>query len=223
MPARHVIDRIVLGGSDGAIESVAMAAALNGAGVGFGTILIAGIAFAIAGAISMFFSNYLARRSELDALRVDIEREKMEIETEPDEERAELEELLRRDGYGQKEVDVIMGKLVGNKEMWLREQLRRELRMHTEELASDPFVRPSSAGFSFFLLALLALAPYWFARGQLEALALSVLLSMVALFALSSRAFVPKHFNAAAGLESAAVGAAAAGILYYIGLLISRL
>ncbi|HXY56295.1 MAG TPA: VIT1/CCC1 transporter family protein, partial [Nitrososphaerales archaeon] len=59
IPARNVLDRIVLGGSDGAIEGLAMTSALNGAGVGLPTIALAGLAFALAGAISMFFSNYL--------------------------------------------------------------------------------------------------------------------------------------------------------------------
>jgi len=217
------MDRIVLGGSDGAIESVAMTAALNGASVGFGTILVAGFAFAIAGALSMFFSSYLSRKSELDSLRIDMEREKMEIETEPEEEKAELAQLLKTEGYGQKEVDVIMGRLVKNKEMWLREQLRRELRLHTEELASDPYTRPASAGLSFFFLALLALAPYGMVVGRLSALTLSVTLSLLALFALGSRVFVPRHFNWLAGLESALVGAGAAVLLYSIGLIISVL
>src|SRR5713226_8876450 len=159
IPARQLMDRIVLGGSDGAIESVAMTAALNGAGVGFGTILLAGLAFAIAGAVSMFFSSYLARRSEVQSLKTDIERERMEIETEPEEEKAELEGLLKGEGYTQQEVSVIMARLVKNKEMWLREQLRRELRVHAEDLDSDSLVRPVAAGLSFFFLAIVALLP----------------------------------------------------------------
>lgn len=217
------MDRIVLGGSDGAIESVAMTAALNGARVGFGTILIAGFAFAAAGALSMFFSTYLSSRSELDALRTDVQREKMEIETEPEEEKAEMETLLRKEGYGQKEIDVIMAKLVKNKEMWLREQLRMELRVHIEDLESDPLTRPSAAGLSFLLLALVVVAPYGFILGQVMALAVSIALCVLALFALSSRVFVPGHFRPIEGLESALVGLAAAALLYGLGLVISTL
>ena len=223
IPARHILDRIVLGGSDGAIEGVAMTAALNGAGVPFGTILLAGFAFALAGAVSMFFSSYLARRSELQSLRVDMEREKMEIETEPEEERAELEDLLRKDGYGQKEVDVIMGRLLKNKEMWLKEQLRRELRVHIEDLGTDPLTRPGAAGGAFFLLAILALAPYSLLSGQLVALFSSVMVSLVALFLLTSRLFVRGHFNPVAGIESALVGGVAAALLYLLGLAVSGL
>jgi vacuolar iron transporter family protein len=217
------LDRIVLGGSDGAMESVAMTAALNGAGLAFGTILIAGLAFAAAGALSMFFSSYLSSRSELEALRTDVQRERMEIETEPEEEKAELEDLLRKEGYDQEEIDVIMSKLVKNKEMWLREQLSRELRVHMEDLKSGLLGRPSAAGLSFLSLALLVVAPYGILSGHVLALAASVGLSLLALFCLGSRIFLRGHFKPLAGLESAAVGAAAAGLLYGLGLLISTI
>ncbi|QQG47986.1 MAG: VIT1/CCC1 transporter family protein [archaeon] len=223
IPARHIMDRIVLGGSDGAIECVAMAAALNGAGVAFGTVLIAGLAFALAGGASMFFSSYLARRSEIGALKMDIAREKMEIESEPEEERAELEALLKEEGYEQREVDVIMGRLVKNKELWLREQLRHELRVNVEDLETDPLLGPGLAGAAFFGTAILAIAAYTLALERVETLLLSVVLSLLALFSLSSRLFTPTHFSAKAGLESAAVGGVAAGALYSIGLLIGSL
>lgn len=223
IPARQLIDRVVLGGSDGAIESVALTAALNGAGVAFGTLVIAGLAFAVAGALSMYFSNYLSRRAEIESLRIDMEREKMEIETEPEEEKAELEGLLLNEGYNRQEVDIIMSRLVKNKEMWLREQLRRELRLHPEDLDQDFVSRPASAGIAFFLLAILALLPYATISVRTEALALSVTLSLVALFALSSRVFSPRHFSGKAGAESAAVGAVAAGLLYVVGIVISSL
>jgi vacuolar iron transporter family protein len=223
IPARRILDRIVLGGSDGAIESVAMTAALNGARVAFGTILIAGFAFAVAGAFSMFVSNFLSSRSELEALRTDISREKMEIETEPEEEKAELVALLSKEGYDQKEIDVIMSKLVKNKEMWLREQLRRELRVNVEDLEADSLSRPTAAGLTFLILALAVVSPYGFLTGVGPALAASVAISMFLLFVLSSRMFVRGIFRPKAGLESALIGAGAAALLYGLGLLVSNL
>lgn len=213
----------MLGGSDGAIEAVALTAALNGAGVAFNTILIAGLAFAVAGGFSMFFSSYLSSRAEIESLRIDVQRERMEIETEPEEEKAELVELLKKEGYKQNEVDVIMGRLVKDKEMWLRAQLKYELRLHIEDLGADTVVRPASAGIAFFVLALLALSPYALALGYVEALVLSVAFALAALFALSSRIFTPSLFKPKAGLESAFVGLIAAALLYFVGLLLSSL
>lgn len=220
---RRILDRIVLGGSDGAIETLAMTAALNGAGLAVKTIVVAGIAFAVAGALSMFFSNYLSERTEIDSLRIDMEREKMEIETEPEEERSELEQLLTKEGFDKKEIDVIMARLMKDKEMWLREQLRRELHLHIEDLRSDPISRSMSAGLTFFLLSLVALVPYLLGLDRIPGLATSALLSLGALFVLGSKVFTLRNFSPRTGLESVGIGALAAGLLYGFGVMVSYL
>jgi VIT1/CCC1 family predicted Fe2+/Mn2+ transporter len=216
------LDRIVLGGSDGAIECLAMTAALNGAGVPLHTLVLAGLAFAVAGALSMFFSNYLSERAEIDSLRIDMEREKMEIETEPEEERGELEELLQREGYETGEIAVIMSRLEKDKEMWLREQLRRELHLHIEDISTNPIQKSTSAGLAFLLLSLVSLLPYLLGLTHVPALLTSVVLSVAALFVLGSKIFTLRNLSLKAGLESAGIGALAAGILYGFGLLIAN-
>jgi len=222
IPARNILDRVVLGGSDGAIEGVAMTSALNGAGVGFGTIAIAGVAFALAGAIAMFFSSYLSRRSELRSLKIDMARERMEIETEPEEERAEMRALLSKDGYDEKEVEVILQRLVRDKDLWLKEMLRRELRVNVEDAKAGPFLGPLFAGIAFLLVALLAVSPYIFAVPRADALFASGAFSLAALFVLGSRAFIPRNFEPMAGVESALVGAVAGVLLYLVGVVISN-
>ena len=200
-----------------------MTTALNGAGLGFSTIALAGLAFAVAGAISMFFSNYLSRRSELESIRIDMARERMEIETEPAEERREMAELLTKDGYEEAEVKMIMDRLSKDKDLWLREMLRRELKINVDDVESEPYSRAMAAGSAFLLLALLAVGPYALPLPRTYALATSVALSLTALFVLGSRMFIPRNFRPRAGLESAAVGAVAGALLYFVGLSISSL
>ena len=219
---RQIIDGVVLGGSDGVIESIAATSALNGAGVEFSTLLLAGFSFAVAGAVSMFFSNYLSRRSQQQSLKIDADRERMEIETEPEEERHELEALLRKEGYADAEVGVIMSRLMKDKEMWLRAQLRHELHLHLDERSAGPVRTSVPAGVAFFLAALVALLPYVFDLTRLTALGWSVGLSLAALFGLGSLKFgALRHFSLRDGLESAGIGALASGLLYLVGRLIS--
>ena len=187
----------------------------------FETIALAGLAFALAGAISMFFSSYLSRRSELDSLKIDMSREMMEIETEPEEERREMVELLKKDGYDDAEIDVIMGRLVKNKGLWLKEMLQRELRVNIEDARAGTFARPTAAGPTYLLLALLAVIPYAFQISRADALLGSVAASLAALFVLGSRVFVPRGFRPRSGLESSLVGAVAGVLLYLVGLLVS--
>ena len=184
---------------------------------------MAGFAFAVAGALSMFFSSYLSRRSELESLKIDMTRENMEIETEPEEEKSEMKDLLKKDGYDEQEVEVIMNRLLEDKELFLKEMLRRELHVNVEEAKSDSYVRPLAAGLAFLLLALLAVSPYLFSIARAEALVSSVALSLTALFALGSRMFLPRSFKPLAGVESALVGAVAGGLLYLLGLLVSSI
>jgi VIT1/CCC1 family predicted Fe2+/Mn2+ transporter len=219
---RKIIDRIVLGGSDGVIESIAATAALNGVGLDFGTIFVAGFAVAIAGAVSMFFSSYLSERSGLDALRKDITRERMEIETEPEEERQELEELLQREGYGRSEIQVILNKLASDKEMWLRAQLRHELHLHTGDLSMSPLNKSIPAGLFFFVGAMIPLLSYIISPTHEIALIMSILTSLLVLFTLGATKFVStKHMSVKNGLENAAIGGVAAILLYLIGRLIT--
>ena len=220
LPARNILDRIVLGGSDGVIEGVAATSALNGAGLDFTTILVAGFAFAIAGGLSMFFSSYLSLRSELELLKADIQREKMEIETEPEEERMELEAILQKEGYARDEVDVIMNRLTKNKEMWLKAQLRHELHLHVDELSSNPLSRSLPIGVAFFLFALPSLIPYLFSIARTDALFTSAAFSLLSLFVLGSKVYTLRHLSLKGGIESAVIGAVAAGLLYALGVLI---
>ncbi len=169
----------------------------------------------------MFFSAYLSQRSERESVKIDAAREKMEIETEPEEERSEMVELLKGEGYADEEVDVIMKRLTKDKALWLREMLRRELRINPEDTSSDQLPGAAAAGVSFLLLALLAVSPYVFLAGRVDALTASVTLSLLALFALGSRVFVPRNFRPLAGLESAGVGGLAGAALFLVGLLIS--
>ena len=202
---------------------MAMTAALNGALIQSSTILIAGVAFSVAGGVSMFFSNYLSRKSEIDALKMDVDRERMEIETEPEEERSELVELLSKEGYTEAEVNVIMSRVMKDKEMWLRAQLMHELKLHVDDLETDPLGRSASAGAAFMLAAFIALAPYATGVALSQALVGSIALSVLTLFVLGSKAFTLKAFSLRGGMESAILGVVAAVSLYLIGHLISLL
>ena len=202
---------------------MALISALNGAAVASETIVLAGVSFAVAGAISMFFSFYLSRRSEIQSLRTDISRESMEIETEPEEETAEMRDLLTQDGYQEKEIEVILQRLQKDKTLWLREMLRRELRVNIEDAAVLSWRRPLSAGVAFLLLALLAVLPYGLSVPRTTALMASISLSLVALFSLGSRVFLPRNFRPVGGFESALVGAGAAVLLYALGLALAQI
>ncbi len=92
----HKADRIgwlrasVLGANDGTISVASLVVGVAAAGAPQASILLTGVAGLVAGAMSMAAGEYVSVRSQADTEEADLEREKRELETEPEHELAEL-------------------------------------------------------------------------------------------------------------------------------------
>ena len=80
----------VLGANDGTISIASLVIGVAAAGASQGSILLTGVAGLVAGAMSMAAGEYVSVQSQADTEAADIEREKRELETDPEH---ELEEL----------------------------------------------------------------------------------------------------------------------------------
>jgi VIT1/CCC1 family predicted Fe2+/Mn2+ transporter len=93
---RHRSDRIgwlraaVLGANDGIVSTASLVVGVAAASVGRHEILVAGVAGLVAGALSMAAGEYVSVSSQADTERADLARERMELETMPAAEEAEL-------------------------------------------------------------------------------------------------------------------------------------
>jgi len=209
----------LLGAADGLIEAMAATLALNMAGVEYRAIIIAGLALAIGGALSLFQSSYLSARLELDLMRLDVQRERMEIDTEPEEERRELEELLREEGYSPKEVDVIVKRVTSDRELWLRTQLLHELHLHMDELRRSPLREGALAGASFFIASALLVTPYALAAPRRQALLGTALAPLLALFIMGATGLLSRHaYSFRRGILTALTGGIVAGVVFLLNL-----
>lgn len=101
---QHFMDRIgwlraaVLGANDGIVSTASLIAGVASAGVGHSEILLAGTAGLAAGAMSMVAGEYVSVNSQSDTERADLEREKMELATMPDQEQQELADIYEARG-----------------------------------------------------------------------------------------------------------------------------
>ena len=92
----HLLDRIgwlrasVLGANDGIVSTASLIMGVAASGAPRSAILVSGIAGLVAGAMSMAAGEYVSVSSQSDTERSDIERERLELATDPE---AELEEL----------------------------------------------------------------------------------------------------------------------------------
>lgn len=93
---RHAVDRIgwlraaVLGANDGIVSTASLILGVAAAEASRGSVLTAGVAALVGGAMSMAAGEYVSVSSQADAEKADMEREKRELSEDPG---AELEEL----------------------------------------------------------------------------------------------------------------------------------
>ena len=80
----------VLGANDGIVSTASLVLGVAAAGAGSRSILIAGVAGLVAGAMSMAAGEYVSVCSQADTERADIDLERKELATNPEHEHAEL-------------------------------------------------------------------------------------------------------------------------------------
>ena len=91
----------VLGANDGIVSTAGLVMGVAGATADRQTILIAGLAGLVAGALSMAVGEYVSVSTQRDTERALIVKETRELDEEPEEELAELAELYRQKGLSE--------------------------------------------------------------------------------------------------------------------------
>jgi vacuolar iron transporter family protein len=101
---RHRIQHIgwlraaVLGANDGIVSTASLIVGVAAANATHSSILVAGIAGLVAGAMSMAAGEYVSVSSQADTERADMERERIELESDEEHERKELTEIYVQRG-----------------------------------------------------------------------------------------------------------------------------
>jgi VIT1/CCC1 family predicted Fe2+/Mn2+ transporter len=88
----------VLGANDGLISTASLMVGVAAAHSPRSAILVAGVAGLTAGALSMAAGEYVSVSSQRDTERADLERERRELDTDPEAEREELARIYRDRG-----------------------------------------------------------------------------------------------------------------------------
>jgi VIT1/CCC1 family predicted Fe2+/Mn2+ transporter len=103
-PEPHRIHRVgwlraaVLGANDGIVSTASLVIGVAAAEAERGSVLTAGVAGLVAGAMSMAAGEYVSVSSQADTERADLERERQELEADEENEQAELAGIYVRRG-----------------------------------------------------------------------------------------------------------------------------
>jgi vacuolar iron transporter family protein len=204
----------VFGAMDGLVTNTALVAGVGGGGAAPRAIVLAGVASLVAGAISMSLGEYTSVKTQNEQLDLEVEKERVELERNPDGELAELVEMLRVRGVDEGLAHDVAVQLSRDPATALRLHVVAELGLNPEEKPS-PWVAAVSSFLTFGAGAVVPLLPYLFGVSMLWVALLCGGLGLAVAGALSSR-FTPRSWWSAA-LRQLLFGAAAAGITYLIG------
>lgn len=213
------IREVVFGVQDGLLTTLGLttgvATATAGAAVAHTTILIAGFLGALAGMISMGTGAYLATSAARDLKHQAIHKERGELATKPEEELAEMVEILAERGVPVEEAIQLSKSLARYPKLWEETHIEKELgissHLHDAPLR-DGFVMAGT----FLLGAILPILPYIFMTG-LPAVLVSLALSAVGLATVGlvkSAATGQRLWVGGAQVLLVGTGAALAGYLF---------
>ena len=213
---------VVFGAQDGLLSTVALVTSLAVAFESQTTVVVAGLAGALPGMISMATGALLGSRAERDVRRAEIEREARELETNPAEELAELVVLFQREGMTFQEARQVADEISQDRELWLKTLVEKELGISTED-TTNPVKDALVMGLAFITGAAIPLVPHFFLTGS-TAIAVSVGGTLTGLFALGLfKGRMVERSPLLQGLEILAIGTLSAGVGYALGELIPRL
>ncbi len=213
---------VVFGAQDGLLSTVALVTGVAVAVENQTTILVAGLAAAIPGMLSMATGAFLGSRAEQDVQRAEIAREAKELEENPAEELAELVVLYQREGKTYQEARHLADEIAEDKDLWLRTLVEKELGISPDD-TTNPMKDALTMGVAFILAAIIPILPHFFLEGG-PAIGVSIGAALTGLFFLGvGKGRLVQRSPLLQGLEILAIGAVSAGIGFALGVLIPRL
>jgi VIT1/CCC1 family predicted Fe2+/Mn2+ transporter len=210
------ISGAIYGANDGLAAVFGIVAGVSGATGGSNAVLTAGLAGAIASALSMATGAFLAERSEAEVAAANVERERQEIAEHPEEEKEELSLFYQLKGIDQQTADELAERISHQPDAMLQA-------LATEEFGGmgdrgDPKQAAIAAGISTGLGAIVPVIPFFFVTGS-EGIILAAIVSLIAHFLVgAAKSLVTLRTWWAAGLEMTLAGVIVGGATYLVGL-----
>jgi VIT1/CCC1 family predicted Fe2+/Mn2+ transporter len=145
----------VLGANDGTISLASLVVGVAAAGASRSSILLTGVAGLAAGAMSMAAGEYVSVQSQADVEGADLDKEKRELENEPERELAELTSIYMSRGLDQPLARLVAEKLTSKDA--LGAHARDELGI-TDTLRARPLQAACASAISFCVGAIIPVA-----------------------------------------------------------------
>ena len=171
---------IVIGLSDGLTVPFALAAGLSGAVASSHIVVLAGLAEIAAGSIAMGLGGYLAARGDAEHYVSERQREEREISERTRDEEEEIYAIFEQYQVDRASATPVLNALKQNPIEWVNFMMRFELGL--EEPAANRAHRSAlTIAASYVAGGMIPLLPYMLVADNLEALRLSIIITLAAL------------------------------------------
>jgi VIT1/CCC1 family predicted Fe2+/Mn2+ transporter len=210
---------LVYGFNDGLTANFGLVAGMIGAQSQFGStghaVIVAGLAGAVADALSMGASGYLAAKSEREVFEHEIAMEREEIRVMPEIEREELSLIYQAKGIPEAQAELLATQVMADPERALDEKVREELKIG--EATSTPMREAWITGTATALGAFIPVAPFLVTTGP-WAIWTSFAIAMLSHFAVgAARSFFTGRGVVRSGMDMFVVGLGVAAVGYFVG------
>jgi vacuolar iron transporter family protein len=207
----------IYGANDGLAAVFGIVAGVSGATGGSHFVLTAGLAGAIASALSMGVGAWLATRSQNEIAQASVEQERRELEEHPHEEAEELSLFYQLKGLSRQDADELIAKLAHNRDLMLETLVREEL--GEVKWGGNPW-SASLAGFlSTAAGALIPVLPFFWVQGT-QAVIWAAGVSLAAHFLIgAAKSLVTLRSWWSSGTEMTIAGVLVGGATYVLGLI----
>jgi len=207
----------VFGVNDGLVSNASLIMGVAGASAGAGSVITAGVAGLLAGALSMAAGEYISMRSQREMFEYQIGLERDELGEYPEEEAEELALIYATRGMDLEEARRITRVLVKNPEAALDALAREELGLNPDDLGS-PWGAAIFSFLAFAAGAVLPLVPFLVGLPLGTALVVSAVVAGIALFGVGAALSLFTGRRAfAGGLRMVLIGGGAGAVTWLIG------
>jgi VIT1/CCC1 family predicted Fe2+/Mn2+ transporter len=212
------ISGAIYGANDGLAAVFGIVAGVSGATGGSSFVLTAGIAGAIASALSMATGAFLAERSEAEVAAANVARERQEIAEHPEEEKQELSLFYQLKGIDEATADAMAEQLSRHPEAMLQALAAEEFGGMGD--TGNPAQAALAGGVSTGLGAIVPVIPFIFATGT-WAIVAAAIISLVGHFLVgAAKSLVTLRTWWSAGLEMTLAGVIVGGATFAVGLVL---
>ena len=173
------IRQLVFGSLDGLLVPLGVISGVAGGTNSSRAVLVAGLAEAFAGALSMGAGEFIAGRSEAQVQQTEVGKELEEIRQQPVFEQREMAALLEHEGIASEDATRIAAVLVRYPQAYHKTMVEKELGLQLEP-NTVKIPEALTMGISYIAGSIFPLAPYFFVSVH-TALPISIALTIVAL------------------------------------------